>query len=268
MVFRNRRLLLSDDCAVELWDIDSTLCDTLFQHARTLQLYKRPEGQSFLGKRVQTRRNVAYFSDTDQSYGISKQTPFEIKAQPLTPILRELLQEVNKELNDAYTGIIVNSYENGMDSIGAHSDNPNSNGLHGIATISLGASRTCEFRSKTDPSVCKQVELKHASMYRMSKKFQESWTHAIPPDPQITSQRICLTFRRIKASQALCNACHTILTATSKCNVCEACYQQKLFKCTICAKPSGAEWECETCYAQTLGGEVSLSKKKNDTERA
>jgi alkylated DNA repair dioxygenase AlkB len=67
----------------------------------------------------------------------------------------------------------------------------------GIAIVSLGATRSLQFRNIADPSKTDNYDLPSGSLIYMTQDVQSLWQHAIPKaDTQIG--RMSLTFRQIR----------------------------------------------------------------------
>ncbi|CAF1579062.1 unnamed protein product, partial [Didymodactylos carnosus] len=91
------------------------------------------------GRAANLQRSVGFYSDTSHGYAYTNQIT---KSQPLAPFLLDLLEKVNNVLKTNFNGILINSYENGCETIGAHSDDErgldDTDGNRRVASISLG----------------------------------------------------------------------------------------------------------------------------------
>jgi len=145
-------------------------------------------------KATEQPRNVAFFSNESKGYGYSKQF---MAAQPLTPALKEFIDDVNQLFGSDFNGVLANEYEDGLKKIGAHSDNENGLSIiGGVVAISWGAVRNFRIRSKSNKKIVANVPTTAYELIRMSGKFQEEFTHEIPEEPKITEKRISLTLRK------------------------------------------------------------------------
>ena len=102
---------------------------------------------------------------------------------------------------------LLNFYENGMHRIGWHADREEIGRSTPIASISLGAHRRFDIRSKKQnyrnatvgsrqsDSDSAQVILENGSICVMDNICQHQYVHAIPRDPDLLEGRINLTFR-------------------------------------------------------------------------
>ncbi len=98
-----------------------------------------------------------------------------------------------------YRGLLLNHYRSGADSIGFHSDNeaviePESP----IASLSLGAVRTfiLQPKKKRIATADHRLQLAHGSCLIMAGRTQLDWRHGIPAEPEVTGDRVNLTFRK------------------------------------------------------------------------
>ena len=66
-----------------------------------------------------------------------------------------------------------------------------------IASISVGAEREFQFKSKHDPEKKEKIMLSHGSLLIMHDPLQQHWLHQIPVRKKISEPRINLTFRFI-----------------------------------------------------------------------
>ena len=139
-------------------------------------------------------RSAAYYGEYSYSYSNTHHpaSPFSNN-----PYLLKLLNYVDI----AYPGIKYNSalihkYSNGNQYIPHHSDDDqNTPAESSIITISLGESRTFEFKNiKTGAQ--SSLTLSHGDSLIMSKASQKTFTHGIPTEPE-KGMRISITLRFI-----------------------------------------------------------------------
>ncbi len=180
-----------------LWTVDNFLapeyCQILIDHVQSLSLAIKPPIVVY-GKPATQNRDIGFFSDSSAGYNYSKQVA---PSQPLTPVLRNLIDEVNKYLNTDFNGILINRYNDGRDYLGPHSDDERGLARGSIvAGISLGASRTFRVRPKEGTGYT-DVETKNGQLLVMDgEKFQKTYTHEIPKRLKVKEPRISLTFRK------------------------------------------------------------------------
>lgn len=195
-------LLSASDWTLEGSAIKKEVADGWYKAFLKLPLREKPlfDHMTRNGKQTRAHRDVAFFSDVNKSYTISK-TEFE--PLPLTPELKQLLESVNTEFGECYNAVIVNRYNDGFESIGPHSDNPKALGKKGVVTLSFGETRICRIRPKQphgDPQVAvMDVECSHGTILNMFGTFQEFFTHEIVSEEyEQMSSRISVTCRWMK----------------------------------------------------------------------
>lgn len=148
------------------------------------------------GKKCNQRRNIGFYSDTSIGYAYSNQL---MKSKPLKdkPVIKSVMDKVNKELDTNFNGILVNLYNDGTKNIGAHSDSEvgldKKKGT--VAGISYGAERTFRIRCKESGKIVVDVSTRSGALLVMDGNFQKEFKHEIPIEKHITEPRISLTFR-------------------------------------------------------------------------
>lgn len=251
-----REILQGPGWGLDYWRLEEA--NALLKQARDLPLLDHPLIE---GTTARTQRNVGVFSDDAPGYYLSKQSNFFVRSQPFATWMRALLAATNHLCEDEYNMILVNLYVDGNDSIGPHFDEPTADGIHGVLTISLGATRTYRLRSRDGDDRCHDVRVHHGDVLRMREKFQLVWTHEVPKEPECKETRISLTFRRVlpelprrpreprEMQPRACQVCQKPTPFSS--GVCKPCFAQKLFTCPQCQTPTGAPWLCITCFLST-----------------
>ena len=146
------------------------------------------------GKKIITKRKVAWYGDTAFSYtysGISKQ------ALIWTPALLGLKSLAEKHSNETYNSCLLNLYHTGEEGMAWHSDGEKDLKKNGaIASLSFGAERKFAFKHKKTGEVVNTF-LEHGSMLVMKGTTQTHWLHRLPPTKKVLKPRINLTFRTI-----------------------------------------------------------------------
>lgn len=154
----------------------------------------RNDENVIFGKRIITKRKVAWYGDKPFQYTYSKTTK---SALPWTPELLALKTLIEQESGESYNSCLLNLYHNGDEGMGWHSDAEielKKNGA--IASMSLGAERKFHFKhKKTDEKV--EVLLEHGSLLVMKDSTQTFWLHRLPPSKKVDTLRVNLTFRTI-----------------------------------------------------------------------
>ncbi|MFT5251675.1 MAG: alkylated DNA repair dioxygenase AlkB [Flavobacteriales bacterium] len=156
--------------------------------------WKNDEAVIF-GKRIITKRKVAWYGDTTFSYTYSKTTK---EALPWTPELQLLKKLIEDKTGETYNSCLLNLYHSGDEGMGWHSDGEKELKKNGaIASVSLGAERKFAFKHKETKEVISQV-LAHGSVLVMKNETQSHWLHRLPPTIRVSTPRVNLTFRTIK----------------------------------------------------------------------
>lgn len=146
------------------------------------------------GKRIVTKRKVAWYGDQPYDYTYSNSTK---KALPWTPALRELKEMAENLTNETYNSCLLNLYHTGEEGMGWHTDNEKELKRNGaIASYSFGAERKFVFKHKTTKEKV-ELLLDHGSLLVMKGATQNHWLHRLPPTKKVGSARINLTFRTI-----------------------------------------------------------------------
>ncbi len=146
------------------------------------------------GKKIITKRKVAWYGDTAFSYtysGITKQ------ALIWTPALLALKTLAEKNSNETYNSCLLNLYHTGEEGMAWHSDGEKDLKKNGaIASLSFGAERKFAFKHKRTGEVVNTF-LEHGSLLVMKGTTQTHWLHRLPPTKKVLNPRINLTFRTI-----------------------------------------------------------------------
>lgn len=155
--------------------------------------WKNDEAVIF-GKRIITKRKVAWYGDRNFSYTYSNITK---QAMAWTKELLELKAIVEQRSNEKYNSCLLNLYHDGSEGMAWHSDaEKDLEKDAAIASLSLGAERKFSFRHKqTNQTV--SIILQHGSLLIMKDATQTNWLHRLPPTKLVTKPRINLTFRSI-----------------------------------------------------------------------
>jgi alkylated DNA repair dioxygenase AlkB len=230
--------------------------DTLFSSCQKLKMIEKP---AIDGTGNHARRDMNVFSDEAKGYQPSKQSAWNVPAQPLPEFLQSLLQEINGFFSETFNMVLVNKYLTQDDMIGPHFDQPAGNGAHCVVTISLGATRGYSVISRETGQIVQTIEMKHGDVLVMSNTFQLLYMHAVFPSKTPCGTRISLTTRCVKPSKPPivhsrgqpqephpCLRCGVETKAKSK--VCATCYNMNAFSCPECQQPAGAPWLCQSCW--------------------
>jgi alkylated DNA repair dioxygenase AlkB len=146
------------------------------------------------GKRITTKRKVAWYGEEAFEYTYSKTTK---SALPWTHALLELKLLIEKQTADTYNSCLLNLYHDGSEGMAWHSDAEKDLKKQGaIASLSLGAERKFAFKHK-ETKIKKEVILENGSLLVMKGSTQNHWLHRLPPTKKVFGPRINLTFRTI-----------------------------------------------------------------------
>lgn len=146
------------------------------------------------GKRIETKRKVAWYGDEPFEYTYSNHTK---RALPWTEELLELKALTEKLTEKTYNSCLLNLYHSGEEGMAWHSDAEKDLKKNGaIASLSFGAERKFAFKHKESKEKVGLI-LDHGSLLVMKGTTQSRWLHRLPPTKLVKTPRINLTFRTI-----------------------------------------------------------------------
>ncbi|HET7844077.1 MAG TPA: alpha-ketoglutarate-dependent dioxygenase AlkB [Xanthomonadales bacterium] len=150
---------------------------------------------------AELRDAVPWKSERRQMYDREVDVPrllgsYRLDGRALPPAIATARDMVEAATHERYTGVGLNRYRDGNDSVAPHNDHlyelvPG----HPIALLSLGAVRTMQIRSKERPRRALDVELEPGSLLVMSYATQIHYTHGVPKVAEPVGERISLAFR-------------------------------------------------------------------------
>ena len=153
-----------------------------------------PDQLIMFGKKVITRRKVAWTGDPKCSYTYSGVKKFP---QPWTEELLSIKAHLEKISHSEFNSCLLNFYHDGDDGMGWHSDDERELDQHSpIASLSLGAMRKFSFKHKEDKSSV-SLHLENGSVLIMHSPTQQFWKHALLKTKKVSTPRMNLTFRKI-----------------------------------------------------------------------
>ncbi len=159
---------------------------------RTIE-WKNDEAVIF-GKRIITKRKVAWYGDQEFEYTYSNTTK---KALPWTRELLELKSVTESRTGEKFNSCLLNLYHSGNEGMAWHSDGEKDLKENGaIGSVSFGAERKFSFKHKLTKETV-SVILEHGSLLVMKDTTQTFWLHRLPPTKLFTKPRVNLTFRTI-----------------------------------------------------------------------
>ncbi len=123
-------------------------------------------------------------------YGDDRECPF-------TPELRAVRRELEVFTGAKFAYVLLNRYRDGRDGVAWHNDHEVAGLAHPvIASLTLGATRAFDLRSKKPRRELISVDLDHGDLLVMRRDTQRHWEHRIAKNPKIHGERINLTFRQ------------------------------------------------------------------------
>lgn len=156
--------------------------------------WKNDEAMIF-GKKVITKRKVAWYGDHPFPYTYSKITK---TALLWTPELFQLKKEIEAKSGETFNSCLLNLYHSGNEGMAWHSDGEKDLKKNGaIASVSFGAERKFAFKHKESKETV-SLNLAHGSLLIMKGNTQTHWLHRLPPTKKVLSPRVNLTFRTIE----------------------------------------------------------------------
>jgi alkylated DNA repair dioxygenase AlkB len=192
-------LLTKDGSAEYLPEVLTEFHSANLMHQLQTSLAWEPDQLILFGKKITTRRKVAWIGDPHCAYTYSgvKKSP-----QAWTPELLLIKNQMEELAQSEFNSCLLNLYHDGEDGMGWHSDNekeldPNAP----IASLSLGAQRKFAFRHKEDKTTI-HLYLENASVLIMRSPTQIFWQHALLKSKKVSTSRINLTFRKILIQNA------------------------------------------------------------------
>lgn len=146
------------------------------------------------GKRIITKRKVAWYAEEPFEYTYSKVTK---QALLWTPELLEIKKLAVEHSGETYNSCLLNLYHDGSEGMAWHSDGEKDLKKDGaIASLSFGAERKFTFKHKETKEVV-NIHLENGSLLVMKETTQTHWLHRLPPTKKVHTPRINLTFRTI-----------------------------------------------------------------------
>lgn len=173
---------------------DKVKSDFYFQYLKKNIEWKQEE-MNLYGKVQKFPRLTAWYGDKDKAYTFSG-----IKLEPKNwnEHLLKIKERVKTKCNTDFNSVLLNLYRNGYDSISWHTDAEVELGRNPlIASVSFGGTRKFQLKhQQTNEKI--ELELENGSLLIMQGSLQHHWKHQIPKTKKEVSERINLTFRRIK----------------------------------------------------------------------
>ena len=173
--------------------LDQKQSDKFYQTLLETIEWKNDEAVIF-GKKILTKRKVAWYGDENFEYTYSNSTK---KAIPWTKELLQLKKMAEEKTGEKFNSCLLNLYHDGSEGMAYHSDGEKDLKKDGaIASLSLGAERKFSFKHKETKEKVELI-LEHGSLLVMKEETQSFWLHRLPPTKKVFTPRINLTFRTI-----------------------------------------------------------------------
>jgi alkylated DNA repair dioxygenase AlkB len=193
--------------------LDLDVADSLFTKFQKLDWKLRTYNEQRLN------RQTAVYGDKEISMQAPRIWGDDAVINPWTDELFQLKEMVEAATGEKYNICLGNRYLSGKDFIGMHCDNEEYGSTKSIASISLGCSRSFQYRIKKGSEKL-DVKLKHGSLLLMADNCQERYLHGMKKeslgvDDPFDGQRINLTFRKFILDSANI-ASNKTLTEASK----------------------------------------------------
>lgn len=189
------RNLLHKDGVVNYYGqiISSQDCKRYFDNLLNKIEWKSDEAVIF-GKRIITKRKVAWYGDKPFQYTYSNATKL---ALPWIDELLELKKIIEQKSSETFNSCLLNLYHSGSEGMSWHSDGEHDLEKHGaIASLSLGAERKFSLKHKKTRETVSLI-LQNGSLLIMKGETQTHWLHSLPTTKKTSQPRINLTFRTI-----------------------------------------------------------------------
>lgn len=146
------------------------------------------------GRKIITKRKVAWYGDQPYDYTYSKSTK---KALLWTNDLLMIKEKIEELSNESYNSCLLNLYHTGEEGMSWHSDDePELKKEGAIASVSFGAERKFSFKHRKSGEKV-DLLLEHGSLLVMKGSTQSHWLHRLNISKKIIHPRINLTFRTI-----------------------------------------------------------------------
>ncbi len=178
-----RRIIESDgDVRLLRGWLDPARADALLASIRATTTWTQ-ERRKMYDRFVDVPREQAWYGDD--------------RERPFTPELFAVRRELEELTGASFAYVLLNRYRNGSDSVAWHGDREVA-GLANpvIASLTLGATRAFDMRSKAARQRTISIDLDHGDLLVMRGDTQMHWEHRIAKDPRIAGERINLTFRQ------------------------------------------------------------------------
>jgi Alkylated DNA repair protein len=191
----NSKNWLPHDGTVNYYGVVFTKTEAdLFLNYLMEQIEWRNDEAIIFGKRIVTKRKVAWYGDKPFEYTYSNTTK---RALPWTEELLKLKTAVEEKTGETFNSCLLNLYHDGSEGMAWHSDAEKDLKKNGaIGSLSFGSERKFAFKHKKSSETISLL-LEHGSLLVMKGETQTHWMHRLPPTKLSKKPRVNLTFRTI-----------------------------------------------------------------------
>jgi alkylated DNA repair dioxygenase AlkB len=191
----NSKNWLPHDGTVNYYGVVFTKTEAdLFLNYLLEQIEWRNDEAIIFGKRIVTKRKVAWYGDKPFEYTYSNTTK---RALPWTEELLKLKTVVEEKTGETFNSCLLNLYHDGSEGMAWHSDAEKDLKKNGaIGSLSFGSERKFAFKHKKSSETISLL-LEHGSLLVMKGETQTHWMHRLPPTKLSKKPRVNLTFRTI-----------------------------------------------------------------------
>ncbi|WP_455220761.1 alpha-ketoglutarate-dependent dioxygenase AlkB family protein [Kaarinaea lacus] len=146
------------------------------------------------GRKFYIPRLQAWYADEGIQYSYSNNL---LKTHSWQKSLLAIKRDIEQQTAQLFNSVLVTYYRDGNDHVGWHADDEEELGTDPvIASLSLGASRTFQYRHKRE-DLTGSISLTNGDLLLMHPDFQVNWEHRAPSEPAVNAPRINLTFRKV-----------------------------------------------------------------------
>ncbi len=187
--------LLPQDGTVNYYGIVFTKTEAdFFLNYLLEQIEWKNDEAIIFGKRIVTKRKVAWYGDQPFEYTYSNTTK---RALPWTEELLKLKTIAEEKTGETFNSCLLNLYHDGSEGMAWHSDAERDLKKNGaIGSLSFGSERKFAFKHKKSSETISLL-LEHGSLLIMKGETQTHWLHRLPPTKLSKKPRVNLTFRTI-----------------------------------------------------------------------
>jgi alkylated DNA repair dioxygenase AlkB len=139
-------------------------------------------------------------------YGQFKNEPIasyrgkSFQTEPIPEWLNQLKTPIEEWVGLDFNAVIMNRYSSGQEYIGWHQDDETFLEHQTIASVTLGADRAFQFRSRPKESI-QEITLRSGSLLL----FSDGLLHSLPKRARVNTVRYNITFRKVNSNRGIGN---------------------------------------------------------------